>query len=82
MTNLIAWLKGFLSSGAGDASSKRLLIVVSYLVAASVAGYCGFAQVALDPNVLYLLLGLCGIGTANYAVTNANEVKSDKQSQD
>ena len=79
---MLSFLKGFLSSGTGDASSKRLLIVMSYLVAASVAAYCGIWHVALDSNVLYLLLGLCGISTGNYAVTNKNEVKDDKQSQD
>lgn len=79
---MINWFKGFLSSGTGDASSKRLLIVISYLVAASVAAYCGFWHVALDPNVLYLLLGLCGISSTQYSLTNKNEVKDDKQSQD
>lgn len=76
------WIKGFLSAGSGDASSKRLLIILSYLVGTSVAAYCGFWHVALDPNVLYLILGLCGISTGNYAITNKNEVKDDKQSQD
>ena len=75
----------FFRSGTSE-SSKRLLIILSYLVAASVAAYCGFWHVALDSNVLYLLLGLCGISAGNYAVTNSNEfkneVKDDKQSQD
>ena len=76
---MINWLKGFLSSGAGDASSKRLLIVMSYLVAASVAAYCGFWHVALDSNVLYLLLGLCGISSTQYSITNKNEVKKESE---
>ena len=73
------WIKGFLSAGSGDASSKRLLIILSYLVGASVAAYCGFGHVALDSNVLYLILGLCGISTGNYAITNENEVTKDAE---
>ena len=82
---MIEFVKGFLQSGNGDSSSKRLLMILAYVASITVGVYCGFAHIALDSNVLILMLGLSGVSTANYAVTNKNEtkkVKDDKQSQD
>lgn len=76
------WLKGFLSSGAGDASVKRLVMILSYIVSLGIAIFCAIAGATLEGNVMLLLLSLCGASTGNYALTNKNEVKDDKQPQD
>lgn len=69
------WLKGFLSAPNGDASSKRLLTIISYIVSLGIGIYCVLAVVALDANVLILLLGLCGATTTQQILGSAKETK-------
>lgn len=75
------WLKGFLSSGAGDASSKRLLTILSYLVSLGIAIFCAIAGATLEGNVLILLLGLSGVSTFQQIVGNKNEIKKEPDVQ-
>ena len=74
------WLSGFLSAGNGQASSKRLLTLISYIASIAIAGFCVVHGVALDGNVLTLMLGLSGVSTFQQIVGNKKEVVDDKQS--
>lgn len=79
------WMSGFLSAGNGQASSKRLLTILSYVAAIAIAGYCVIHGIVLDTNVMIMMLGLCGVSTTQQILGNKNEVKKvedDKQSQD
>ena len=82
---MIDFIKGFLQSGNGDSSSKRLLTILSYIVSLGIAIFCAVAGATLEGNVLILLLGLSGVATTQQILGNKNEVKKvedDKQSQD
>ena len=82
---MIEFVKGFLQSGNGDSSSKRLLTILSYIVSLGIAIFCAVAGATLEGNVLILLLGLSGVATTQQILGNKNEVKKvedDKQSQD
>lgn len=72
---MIEFVKGFLSAGNGDASSKRLLTILSYLVSLGIATFCAVAGATLEGNVLILLLGLSGVATTQQILGNKNEVK-------
>lgn len=73
---MIDWIKGFLSAGNGDASSKRLLTILSYIVSLGIAIFCAVAGATLEGNVLILLLGLSGVATTQQILGNKNEVKA------
>ena len=62
-------------------SSKRLLTIMSYIVALGLAIFCVIHGVPLEGNVLTLLLGLCGTATAQQVISYGKEVASiSKQS--
>jgi len=72
------WLKGFLSAENGDASSKRLLTILSYLVSLGIGIFCVYTQTTLEGNILILLLGLSGVATTQQILGNKNEAKDGK----
>jgi len=76
---MIKWVAGFLSAGNGDASSKRLLTIISYVASLAIAGFCVMHGVPLDGNVLILLLGLSGVSTFQQIVGNKNEIKKEAE---
>ena len=69
----IQWLSGFLSAGNGQASSKRLLTLISYVASIAISGFCVVHGIALDGNVLVLMLGLCGVSTTQQIIGNKTE---------
>ena len=71
------FVKGFLQSGNGDSSSKRLLTILSYIVSLGIAIFCAVAGATLEGNVLILLLGLSGVATTQQILGNKNEIKKD-----
>ena len=74
---MIEFVKGFLQSGNGDSSSKRLLTILSYIVSLGIAIFCAVAGATLEGNVLILLLGLSGVATTQQILGNKNEIKKD-----
>lgn len=77
---MIEWMKKILSEGTIE-SSKRLCMVMSYVVALVYAGACIFFHIPLESNVLTLLLGALSGSTAGYVFSSKadtkNEVKKD-----
>lgn len=54
-------------------SSKRLVTIISYLVALGLGVFCVVAQKPLETNVLTLLLGLAGASTAQQVISYGKE---------
>lgn len=71
---MIKWMKKILSEGTIE-SSKRLCMVMSYVVALVYAGACIFFHIPLESNVLTLLLGALSGSTAGYVFGNKAESK-------
>lgn len=79
---MIKWLKNILSEGTVE-SSKRLCMVMSYTVSLAYAGACIFFHIALESNVLTLLLGALGGSTSGYVFGNKTAPKQeDKKDAD
>ena len=59
-----------------NGSSKRIIIVLSYLSAIALSWYALVSKHVIDTNELILVLSLAGLSTGNYAVTVKNENKT------
>ena len=71
---MIKWISEFLSSGNGDASSKRLSKLATVGSAIGICWYSVITNHPLDSNVLVLTMGLAGLSTGSYILTNKNEI--------
>lgn len=69
---MINWVKGFLSA-KNDLSSKRLVMILSYLAAIAYAGACIFFGFPLENNVLTLLLSTLAGSTGGYVFSYKTE---------
>lgn len=76
---MFEWIRGFLSA-KNDLSSKRLTMILSYVVALALCTVCVCWQIPLEGNVLTCLMGCCGVSSGTYAFSHRVEVKDDKQS--
>ena len=70
---MINWIRGFLSARS-DLSSKRLTMILSYLVSLALCTVCVVWGIPLESNVLTLLMGCCGVSSGAYVVSNRNEI--------
>jgi hypothetical protein len=75
MKNALNLILDFFRAGT-DASSKRLTMVLSYLVCLTLCIIAVTFHVPIEGNVVTLLLGCCGVSTTGYVMTNKNEVKN------
>lgn len=64
-------------SASNVGSSKRAIVLLSYLSAIAISWVCLLQGIALDSNLLILVLSLAGLSTGNYALTVKNEAKDD-----
>lgn len=69
------WIRGFLSA-KNDLSSKRLVMILSYVAAIVYAGACIFFGFPLENNVLTLLLSALGGSTGGYVFSYRTEAGS------
>lgn len=74
---MINWIKGFLSAN-NDLSSKRLVMILSYVASIAYAGACIFWGFPMENNVLTLLLGALGGSTTGYVIGHKTEQKKEE----
>lgn len=72
------WIKGFLSA-KNDLSSKRLVMILSYIVALGLCITCVCFHIPLENNVLTALMGCCGVSSGTYAFSHKTETKKDSE---
>lgn len=68
-------IMNFFRAGTPE-SSKRLVTIISYLVALGIGVFCVVTQKPLETNVLTLLLGLAGASTAQQVISYGKEAAS------
>lgn len=72
----MTWIKGFFIEGQPQ-SSKRLTMILSYIVTLLLCIISVIFHMPIETNVLTLLLGCCGVSTGGYvAANNKQEVKN------
>ena len=76
MKNALKLILDFFRAGT-DASSKRLTMVLSYLVCLALCIIAVTFHMPIEGNVVTLLLGCCGVSSTTYAFANKNEVKNN-----
>ena len=74
---MINWIKDVLSNSE-NASSKRLTMVLSYIVSLSLCIVAVVFHIPIEANVLTMLLGCCGISSGTYAMAKSGEKKEIK----
>ena len=77
---MIEFVKGFFQEGKAE-SSKRLTMIMSYIVTLMICIFAVFLHLPIDTNIMTMLLGCCGVSTSGYVVANKKEIKDDKQSE-
>lgn len=78
---MIEFLKGFFIEGRPE-SSKRLTMIMSYVVTLSLCIIAVIYHFPIESNVMTMLLGCCGVSSSSYVISTKKEIKDDKQSQD
>jgi len=68
------WIKEVLSDSE-NASSKRLTMVLSYLVSLALCIVAVVFHIPIEANVLTMLLGCCGVSSTTYAIAKGKEIK-------
>ena len=74
------FLKGFFQENKPQ-SSKRLTMILSYIVALGLCIVSVVFAMPIETNVMTMLLGCCGVSSGSYVMSN-KKVTDDKQSQD
>ena len=66
---MIDFLKGFFIEGKPE-SSKRLTMIMSYVVTLSICIIAVIYHFPIESNVMTMLLGCCGVSTTGYVTSN------------
>lgn len=73
---MIEFLKGFLIEGRPE-SSKRLTMIMSYVVTLSICIIAVIYHFQIESNVMTMLLGCCGVSSTAY-VTGVKKTEEQK----
>lgn len=74
---MIEFVKGFFREGQPE-SSKRLTMILSYVVTLAICAFAVFLHLPVDGNVMTMLLACCGISTGGY-VTGVKKTEEKKE---
>jgi hypothetical protein len=73
---MIEFMKGFFQEGKPE-SSKRLTMILSYVVTLAICAFAVFLHLPVDGNVMTMLLGCCGVSSTAY-VTGVKKIEEKK----
>lgn len=76
---MIEFFKGFFQEGKPE-SSKRLTMILSYIVTLTVCVFAVFLHFPIESNIMTMLLGCCGVSTTGY-VTGVKKTEEKKESE-